>query len=375
MALVATRRGLVANAAAPSSDGAAGDDRRRALSGMVAAMTAKSKLLKQARDELRTALRQIHGHQARHATEDADRIALLVNRLDQRIQADADGGEDEDDDLTPAQRRLASYVYDEVESNRHELSDALNPLLYAICKRAVVAVMEDYEETGFCTFDFHRTVPEFRADGECTHCGHAASAHLLAPVCPERDRGEFDDGFSVSIEDEAAQYIADDLGDEDEDEGEQRDDPRACSEHVPPPPFVRDYRLDSLRAHMSRQPPRLMDRKLTDWFIEAAAESKPLRFLGWVHHEDDTRTWPQHLRPAVVGVAENQALHGILRFGQHNMRNEGQDVTLYFELPDGSTLELKPGDRYWFAPEMSAPLRFVGLHRGPVEPPTTETPN
>lgn len=326
-------------------------------------MRAKAQLLKDARDELRITLRRMHGAAVHNDPADADRLTRLIQRLDDRLEA---GDEDDDETESPTREQiLAECVASEI---RHDvgLDDLIQPLIDAIAKRAVVVALDDLRETGICTFDFHRSVPDFRSDGICDACDKPASKHDLVPVCPAISRRQAEE-----MRDEiGADAVRDDADGEVEvhDQGPPATPGAACPDHVQPHPFVRDYRLDALRARMAAKPWRPEEQTLqliAD--VSLAPEPRASVFQGWVAEPEDAEAWPSHIRPAVVGVRDANDLLGVLRFGYNCIRNDGHDVTVYFERPDRSQLALKPGDRYQFPDEQLEPLRYVGVHRGPVQ--------
>jgi len=71
----------------------------------------------------------------------------------------------------------------EIERVRELVQDANLEL-----SERVQSHIEGLIDGGICTYDFHRSIAEFRDDGTCDICGKPADQHVAVLVClPELD--------------------------------------------------------------------------------------------------------------------------------------------------------------------------------------------
>jgi hypothetical protein len=68
---------------------------------------------------------------------------------------------------------------------RHKLANVLSPELLDDAVKDVRAwVAGLVHDDGFCNYGFHRSEPEFEADGKCASCGKDVIDHDRVLVCP-----------------------------------------------------------------------------------------------------------------------------------------------------------------------------------------------
>jgi hypothetical protein len=94
---------------------------------------------------------------------------------------------DADDELFAGwQARIEPRVVERLLGWRPEESSPIYPLVQHVAALAVRAALEELDETGFCSFDWHRSIAEkddFR-DGKCQSCERPPEDHETVSVCP-----------------------------------------------------------------------------------------------------------------------------------------------------------------------------------------------
>lgn len=102
--------------------------------------------------------------------------------------------DDSEEDKQKIERWTESIGPRIADAIAHELdSEKVRQLVDHVSTRAVSLALWNLEDIGYCSFDFHLSAAEFRADGTCDSCGKRRTSHHLVFVCdyPE-DPQEFE---------------------------------------------------------------------------------------------------------------------------------------------------------------------------------------